>query len=402
MPGTRSVILSLMKTLHRIGIVDRTTSGWTAGLNYTKMLVHSLGNACQTADMELYLFSQNQDTDFQYSDLLAKVIPLTSSTYFRGEKYLRRLFGLPNKSSWLTAARTHQIPVLLPLTNIPVKSSHEKTIGWIPDFQHVYLPEFFSETVCRGRDVAFRLLAQRATLVMLSSQIALGHFVAFVPEYTHKARVLSFPSLHAFEPLEEDTLSSRCKFNLPEKFVLVANQFWRHKNHLVVVEAIGQLRRKGIRIPVVMTGLPADYRDPENQIFSRILQAIASAGVVDQITILGLVPYADLVNLMRTAAVVIQPSRFEGWSTIVQDAKALGRPLICSDIPVHREQAPAAIGFFPCDRADTLADLLAANWTSLEPGPCLALEKRALVAERELARHHGESLLRICQEAYSI
>jgi len=85
----------------------------------------------------------------------------------------------------------------------------------------------------------------------------------------------------------------------------------------------------------------------------------------------------------------------------VQDCKALGRPLICSDIAVHREQAPQALGFFPCDRADILADLLAANWASLGPGPNRAMEKQALAAEHEFARLHGQSLLRICEEANS-
>jgi glycosyltransferase involved in cell wall biosynthesis len=150
-----------------------------------------------------------------------------------------------------------------------------------------------------------------------------------------------------------------------------------------------------------MTGLLSDYRDPNNDTISHLLQVIASAGLADQITILGMVPDADLVNLMRTAAVVIQPSRFEGWSTVVQDSKALGRPLICSDIPVHREQAPESLGFFPCDGAAALADLLAATWPGLEPGPDPQTEERSLAAEREFARRHGQSLLRICQEASS-
>jgi hypothetical protein len=104
---------------------------------------------------------------------------------------------------------------------------------------------------------------------------------------------------------------------------------------------------------------------------------------------------------MRTAAVIIQPSRFEGWSTVVQDAKALGRPLLCSDIPVHHEQAPTALGFFAWDDAETLADLLAASWTSLEPGPRPDIEERTLAEEREFAQSFGQELLKICEEASS-
>src|SRR5262249_37814143 len=151
-----------------------------------------------------------------------------------------------------------------PLFHIPDERSDIRTIGWIPDFQHVYLPEFFSEEERRVRDTNFRQLARRATRILLSSRNALDHFAAFLPDHAHKARVCSFPSMFAFESFDTDALSSQRKFNIPEKFALVVSQFWRHKNHMVVVEAIGLLRQKGLKIPVVMIGLPADYRDPAN------------------------------------------------------------------------------------------------------------------------------------------
>jgi glycosyltransferase involved in cell wall biosynthesis len=383
----------------RIGIVESGVSGWIGGARYIRMLVHSLGNACHAAGVKLYVLSGQHPVDQQSDDLRAQLIRLEDPPSFRGERRLRRLLGLADRSALVTAARKHHISVLLPLRSIAFRTSDVRTIGWIPDFQHVYLPEFFSEAERRSRDRSFRLLAERSALVMLSSQTALDHFAGFAPEHAHKGRLVPFPSLFAFELSPTDVLATQRKFNLPAKFALVANQFWRHKNHQVVIEALLQLRRRGICPRVVMTGLLSDYRDPNNDTISHILQAIASAGLADEITILGMVPDTDLVNLMRTAAVVIQPSRFEGWSTVVQDSKALGRPLICSDIPVHREQAPEALGFFPCDGASALADLLAATWPSLEPGPDPQTEQRSLAAEREFARRHGQSLLRICQEA---
>jgi len=233
---------------------------------------------------------------------------------------------------------------------------------------------------------------------MLSSEAARDDFAKFVPQYAGKSRVVPFPSLLAFEELDEDPTATRKKFNLPEKFAIVANQFWAHKNHRLVVEALALLKRKGADLPVVMTGLPSDHRDPANKNFSVLLQAIAAAGLNSQITILGLVPYIDLVNLMRTAVLIIQPSRFEGWSTVVQDAVALGRPLLCSDINVHREQVPKALDFFPTDRADVLAEMLAAHWNSLTPGPNYALEQQSLKSEREFSVRHGQTLLDLCVE----
>lgn len=60
---------------------------------------------------------------------------------------------------------------------------------------------------------------------------------------------------------------------------------------------------------------------------------------------------------MMTTNALLNPSRFEGWSTTVEEAKAAGTPMILSDIPVHREQAPNA-RFVGQDDAPALADAI--------------------------------------------
>ena len=77
------------------------------------------------------------------------------------------------------------------------------------------------------------------------------------------------------------------------------------------------------------------------------------------------------MEIFRHASVVIQPSLFEGWSTVVEDAKAVGRPIIATDLPVHREQLegydPAWL--FRPSAAEELAALLEGVWPQLPPGP---------------------------------
>ncbi|MDX6612605.1 MAG: hypothetical protein QOD75_1791 [Blastocatellia bacterium] len=383
------------------------------------MILRSLSAACEGTGIELYYFSPPGSAVDAHA-LSAKSISLSAVEYLPGERRVRQLVGLPDKtraargehrvrgllhlvdkSDLFATARQHQIDVLLPLLDVAPWAIPEKTIGWVPDFQHVRLPEFFPGAELRRRNDTINRLADKATRVMLSSRAAQDDFAAFAPRAAHKARVISFPSMLAFEPPAGEPDGARVKYNIPKKFVLVANQFWAHKNHAIVVRALARLQASGWEIPVVMTGLPADDRDPANQNLSSLLQEIASAGLHNQIMILGLVPYSDLINLMRTAALIIQPSRFEGWSTVVQDAKALGRPLLCSDIPVHREQAPAALGFFSADDPAALAELLMSLWNDLQPGPNSDSEAGALAAERDFARGHGEALLNICREACS-
>jgi glycosyltransferase involved in cell wall biosynthesis len=57
-----------------------------------------------------------------------------------------------------------------------------------------------------------------------------------------------------------------------------------------------------------------------------------------EIIFLGFIDRTDQLVLMKNALAVIQPSLFEGWSTVVEDAKALNQTIIASDIAVHQEQ----------------------------------------------------------------
>ena len=77
-----------------------------------------------------------------------------------------------------------------------------------------------------------------------------------------KARTLPFPSRFAFERPDADPWAVRDKYHLPERWLLCADQFWKHKNHLLLVRALGLLAGEGLRPTVVLTGLLTDYRDP--------------------------------------------------------------------------------------------------------------------------------------------
>jgi Glycosyl transferase family 2/Glycosyl transferases group 1 len=200
---------------------------------------------------------------------------------------------------------------------------------------------------------------------------------------------------------EEGSTTLR-KYHLPQKFALVANQFWRHKNHRILPPALGLLKRRGIDLNIVVTGLPSDYRDPENASLSEFFQESAKEGVMKSIHFLGKIPYGDLVEIMRSAALIIQPSFFEGWSTSIEDSKALGRPLICSDIQVHREQVPDALGFFDPKEPAVLAELLAEIYGDLLPGPDLQKEDAAFALARQRAFDYGARLLEMTWEAANL
>ena len=372
-----------------IGVVDLAMSGWAAGAVVSRTMALSL----HAVGANVAFLTPHPEK----APACLRTVTPPKPYYLPGEWTLRKVSGWKKTSVTSVCARQAGVDVLLPDVEA-LGSSSLRAVGWIPDFQHLHLADLYSGEQKALLNRAFQNLARRSARMLFSSQDCRRDFVENFPDFADKARVASFPSLLAFEPPPSPAVQVREKYHLPDRFLLVINQFWRHKNHRLVPEALSILRSRGLQVPVVMAGLPADYRDRHNEALTDTFQAAAKGNVWSQCVILGKVPREDLVALLQTAAAVIQPSRFEGWNTTLQDAKAMGCPVMVSDLAVHREQCPKALGFFPQNDPVALADLIAGCWPHLPARPDVAREEEALAVEVELARAYGRQLEQICTE----
>jgi glycosyltransferase involved in cell wall biosynthesis len=232
-------------------------------------------------------------------------------------------------------------------------------LSWIPDFQHRHLPHFFPRSRWWARDVGYRLVLANRTDVMLSSQSALNDANQFYSRIRARLHVVPF-AVRVAAAGDGDPAQMRKKYDLPERYFFLPNQLWVHKNHSVVIEALGLLRSAGAPLPtVVATGTGFDSRAPD--LLERLQLRIDNLGVGGNFRFLGQIPYPDLRQLLEGAEALINPSLFEGWSTTVEEARALGSPMILSDLPVHREQVGQAADYFdPRSAADCVRALGAA------------------------------------------
>jgi glycosyltransferase involved in cell wall biosynthesis len=179
--------------------------------------------------------------------------------------------------------------------------------------------------------------------------------------------------------------------------VYVPNQFWVHKNHLRLLEAIALLKQQGVSITAVCTGSPTDYRSPDH--FAHVWQSISRMNIHDNIVYLGLVPAEDVLALIRQSVCVVNPSLFEGWGYSVEEARSVGKRVLISDLPVHREHhAPQATYFDPHD-ADDLADKLAHIWIEAPGGPDYLLEQQARTGNMPRMQAYGSAFLDVVREA---
>lgn len=361
-----------------IGFMLAPTQQWLGGVNYYRNLFHAIG-ALGDARLHLTLFvGRKADESLVKQISNVQQVVKTSLLDRKSLPWLvwritRRLFGSDLFAHlWL---RRHRIAVF---SHSDMASGiGAKAINWIPDFQHLHLPQLFSEAEREQRSALFAWMARQSDLVVLSSETARRDFVQLVPAYAAKARVLNFvsrPDSRYWALGTEDEASLRARYGIRGAYFYLPNQFWKHKNHVTALRGFAAARARGLDATLICSGSMNDYRNPEHA--DAIRHLITELGIEEYVKLLGIVPYSDVYGLIRFATAVINPSLFEGWSSTVEECKSVGKRLILSDIPVHREQTSTALFFSPED-SEALADCLLATMT-------LAPQLDQTVVERDL------------------
>ena len=267
-------------------------------------------------------------------------------------------------------------------------------IGWIPDFQHVHLPEFFRPEEVDARNRHNAALAATADRVLVSSQCAQQDFRRLYPRWGHKSRVLPFVADIAEDAQVPAPAVLAERYGLAGRYFLVANQFWAHKNHKLIIDALHILKSQGLLLPVLATGKSFDHRWPGY--FDDLMRHADAQGVLDCFRVLGVIPRHDLTGLMKNAVAVLNPSRFEGWNTSIEEAKIVGVRVIASDIPVHREQAPPGALYVHPDNAEALAEAMSRALNDRGDLPLAVLEQSAVDRRQAFARVYQDVVLELC------
>src|SRR5690606_36513838 len=100
---------------------------------------------------------------------------------------------------------------------------------------------------------------------------------------------------------------------------------------------------------------------------------ITDNNLKSNISLLGVIPRNEQLLLMKHSRAVIQPSLFEGWSPVIEDAIYLQVPVIASSLPVNIEQLGPNGCYFEPEDYEALAGLLK-NFPVREPGRMLYQE----------------------------
>lgn len=127
-------------------------------------------------------------------------------------------------------------------------------------------------------------------------------------------------------------------------YLLYPAQFWAHKNHPTLFEALARLPE----YRAVLVGSDKGQRD-------RVERLARELGVADRVDFRGFVETDDLVRLYRGAHALVYLSLFGPENLPPLEAMALGCPVVVADVPGALEQVEDGAVIVPGTDADAVA-----------------------------------------------
>lgn len=137
------------------------------------------------------------------------------------------------------------------------------------------------------------------------------------------------------------------------RFILAVGNHLPHKNLPALIAALAELKSLGFpRLVLALAG-------PRGRGTRAVESAARRLGVGEQVIILGEVADRDLAWLYNSAALLVHPSKAEGFGLPVLEAMAAGCPVVASDIPALRELGGDALNLCPPDKPEAFAAAIA-------------------------------------------
>lgn len=261
---------------------------------------------------------------------------------------------------------------LAPATGVPY-------VVAIHDIQHRLHPEF-PEVSAGGewerREARLVPLIAGATIVLVDSEVGrediLTHYgsTGIAPE---AVRALPFLPAHYLRPAGQEAVAEmRESLGFPERYLFYPAQFWPHKNHERVVEALAMLADRGTRLPIVFVGSHSGAIREET--FERVMNTAGRLGVADLVHYPGYVSDETMSALYAGALALVMPTFFGPTNIPAIEAFEFDCPVITSDIRGIREHVGDAALLVDPTSAPSIAEAI--NRVATEPGLRADLAKR--------------------------
>jgi len=228
----------------RVGFIE-PGGGGTGGSNYMKNLLNAVTMAGGDVAPVLIVPPDMPDTALAAFPRVETIRTKLANETGLGWKLRRVLMRLTGSDFVMDQfLRRNRIAALSHSCRLG-KRARTPTLCWIPDFQHRRMPEFFQPQELRQRDGLFLRMCETCTTIIVSSHDAQNDLARFAPSAVAKSRVLQFVSGLCDVERQENLTELRARYGFVGPYFFLPNQFWAHKNHRLVVDALAILKARG-------------------------------------------------------------------------------------------------------------------------------------------------------------
>jgi glycosyltransferase involved in cell wall biosynthesis len=226
-----------------------------------------------------------------------------------------------------------------------------KTVSIIYDLQHKTYPQFFAPEYVAQRDRTFIDAARRATILVAISDYSRDTAIAAGGLDPNQIKTIHLHiSQHSLSTASRDDAVLLRLSLVPKHYVVYPANFWKHKNHEMLLTAFGIAMQNGLanEVRLVCTGAPSERQ-------RWLKHAADEMGLGDQIVFAGYLTTAELLSLVTNSSGVVFPSLYEGFGLPVIEAMASGVPVACSNSTSLPEVAGGAAILFDPRNPESLA-----------------------------------------------
>jgi glycosyltransferase involved in cell wall biosynthesis len=245
------------------------------------------------------------------------------------------------------------------------------SLAAIHDLMHRYESQF-PEAAAFGRqyyrDAYLKELCHDSRGILVDSNVGKQQVLNSYGPDAAKVLVLPYvPPSYIFESSGQNNFEAT--YRLPAKFLFYPAEFWPHKNHIRLVNALARARAQHSDISLVLSGGAGKER-------SRIQAHVHRLGLRDHVRFVGYVPDTDMPEFYRRARALIFPTFFGPTNIPPLEAFALGCPVAISGIYGMPEQVGDAALLFDPRSEEEMADCILRLWQDDELCRRLSLSGR--------------------------
>jgi len=183
------------------------------------------------------------------------------------------------------------------------------------------------------REELYKKALKKAVAILVDSELGKENIIRRYNIDEDRVFVAPFaPSVNIYL---DNNINVKAKYKINGEYIYYPAQFWSHKNHVYIIDALSILKSQGINLFAVFSGSNKGNLD-------YVLQYAKKMGVEDLVKYIGFAPNEDIYSLYKNSIALVMPTYFGPTNIPPLEAFAIGTPVVYSNLKGLKEQVKDA------------------------------------------------------------